>query len=66
MPEKLKKSLKLRDKQTGKMKTEHYYLKSTPLTELEHIIKNESTSPKLRIKCRRELVKRLIAKKHGK
>lgn len=66
MPEKLKKSIKLRDKQTGKMKTEHYYLKSTPLTEIMDIIDNQNTKPKIRAKCRREVIRRWVAKKYGK
>jgi hypothetical protein len=57
MPEKFKPSEKIRDKQTGKVFTRHYYLKNTPMAELEKIV-NSKAKPKLRIKCAREIQRR--------
>ena len=58
MPEKFKPSEKLRDKRTGKTFVRHYYLKNTPLSELERIADNREARPKLRIKCIKELNRR--------
>ena len=58
MPEKFKPSEKLRDKKTGKTFVRHYYLKNTPLSELERIADNREARPKLRIKCIKELNRR--------
>tara|TARA_R100000734_G_C3217910_1_gene30566 strand:- start:231 stop:425 length:195 start_codon:yes stop_codon:yes gene_type:complete len=58
MPEKFKPSEKLRDKRTGKTFVRHYYLKNTPLSELERIADNQKARPKLRIKCVKELNRR--------
>ena len=58
MPEKFKPSEKLRDKRTGKTFVRHYYLKNTPLSELERIADNQEARPKLRIKCIKELNRR--------
>ncbi len=57
MPEKFKPSEKIRDKQTGKVFTRHYYLKNTPMAELERVA-NSNAKPKLRIKCAREISRR--------
>ena len=58
MPTKFKKSQTIRDRATGKLSTQHFYLKQTPRSELESVINNENANPKLRIKCKRELIKR--------
>lgn len=58
MPEKLKKSIKIKDRNTGLMKIEHYYLKQTSLSELQRIANDSNANPKLRIKCKKELIKR--------
>tara|TARA_Y100000114_G_C11678822_1_gene287576 strand:- start:350 stop:562 length:213 start_codon:yes stop_codon:yes gene_type:complete len=58
MPEKFKQSEKVRDKKTGKISTRHYYLKNTPLSELERIANNSEARPKLRIKCIKEINRR--------
>lgn len=58
MPIKLKASQKIRNKKTGKITTEHYYLKSMGLKELEDVIEAPNTKPKVREKCKREIVRR--------
>jgi len=58
MPEKFKRSEKIRDKRTGKTIVKHYYLKNTPITELERIANNKEARPKLRIKCIKEINRR--------
>ena len=58
MPTKLKKSVKTYSRQTGKTTTEHFYLHATKQSELERIAYDPNASAKLRIKCRRELIKR--------
>ena len=58
MPTKLKKSVKPYNRKTGKTTTEHFYLHATPKNELERIAFDPKASPKLRIKCKRELTKR--------
>jgi len=61
MPEKLKKSVKTFSKKTGKTKVEHFYLKAISLKELEDIINAPNTKPKVREKCKREIVRRRIS-----
>mgnify|MGYP003132307942 CR=1 FL=1 len=58
MPTKLKKSVKTYNRQTGKTTTEHFYLHATKQSELERIANDKNASPKLRMKCKRELTKR--------
>jgi hypothetical protein len=58
MPTKLKKSVKNYNRQTGKTTVEHFYLHATKQSELERIAYDPNASPKLRIKCKRELTKR--------
>ena len=60
MPTKLKKSVKNYNRQTGKTTTENFYLHATKQDELERIANDPSANPKLRIKCKRELIKRRI------
>lgn len=62
MPEKFKQSEKIRDKKTGKTFVQHYYLKNTPISELERIANNKEARPKLRIKCIKELNRRKAIK----
>lgn len=57
MPEKFKKTEKIRDRQTGKIITRHYYLKNTPMSELERVVESDAR-PKLRIKCLKEIYRR--------
>jgi hypothetical protein len=58
MPTKLKKSVKNYNRQTGKTTVEHFYLHATKQIELERIANDPNASPKLRIKCKREITKR--------
>ena len=63
MPEKIKKSVKTRNKVTGKYEVEHYYVKNRTVEELEMLIYNHNIRPKIKLKAVRELVRR---KKIGK
>lgn len=56
MPEKIKKSIKIRNKNTGKYQIEHYYLKNASIEELKTLINN--AKPKIKIKACRELLRR--------
>jgi|TARA_B110000977_G_scaffold190308_1_gene260928 hypothetical protein len=57
MPLKFKPSQTVRDK-SGKTKTEHFYMKSTLVSELTEALENKNTQPKRRQKIRNELAKR--------
>ena len=59
MPLKFKPSQTVRDK-SGKTKTEHFYMKSTLVSELTEALENKNTQPKRRQKIRNELFKRSI------
>ncbi len=58
MPTKFKPSQTVRDKATGKNKSEHFYLKSTPKQELLDYLDNHNAIPKIKTKVKRELTKR--------
>ena len=58
MPEKLKKGVKTFNRKTNKTTVEHFYLHTTKLDELTRIANDEKASPKLRMKCKRELTRR--------
>ena len=58
MPEKFKPSQTVRDKATGKNKTQHFYMKSTPLEELLDYLKSSNAKPKILAKVKTELVRR--------
>ena len=58
MPTKLKPSQTVRDKKTGKLTTEHFYIKNCSDYELRKLIMDEGTKKKLRIKCIREVFRR--------
>jgi hypothetical protein len=55
---KLRPSIKTRSKQTGKIVTENYYLKSMTVKELNEYIDGSNSKPKIVQKCRNELIKR--------
>ena len=59
MPLKFKPSQTVRDK-SGKTKTEHFYMKSTLMSDLTEALENKNTHPKRRQKIRNELFKRSI------
>ena len=58
VPIKIKKSQKIRDKNTGKNVTTHYYAKCATIEELHQLIASESTKLKIKNKCRNELTRR--------
>ena len=58
MPTKLKKSVKTYSRQTGKTTIEHFYLHATKLSQLEEIANDNNRHPKIRIKCKREIIRR--------
>ena len=58
MPTKFKPSQSIRDKSSGKNKTQHFYMKSTSLQELLDYLENNNARPKIKVKVRRELVRR--------
>jgi hypothetical protein len=58
MPVKFRPSQTTRDKASGKNKTQHFYMKSTPVKELQEALDKSSTAPKLKQKIRNELFKR--------
>ena len=55
MPTKLKPSAEVRDRQTGKVKTEHYYIKNISKQELFDELNKDNTKPKVKQKIRNEL-----------
>jgi len=55
---KLRPSTKIKSKQTGKMITENYYLKTMTVKELNEYINGSNSKPKIVQKCRNELIKR--------
>jgi hypothetical protein len=58
MPIKLKPSAKIRDRATGKLSIEHYYLKCMTVSELNDYIESPSAKKKVIQKCKNELVRR--------
>ena len=59
MPTKIKPSVKHYDRKTGKYTIEHFYIKNSSYQELEEIMKSERANAKLRIKCKREIIRRI-------
>jgi len=58
MPTKFKPSQTIRDKTSGKNKTQHFYIKSTPTSELQEFLENHNSRPKHKSKVRKELIRR--------
>ena len=58
MPVKLKASQKIRSKATGKTTTEHFYLKTMSVRQLNEYINATNSKPKIMQKCRNELIRR--------
>ena len=58
MPTKIKRSEKVRNKKTGKIITEHFYIKCANKKDLVDLLDNEYTKPKVKQKIRNELTKR--------
>ena len=55
---KLKPSIKTKSKQTGKVVSENYYLKTMSIKELNEYIDGSNSKPKIVQKCRNELTRR--------
>lgn len=60
MPIKVKPSQVVRDKNSGKKHTQHFYMKCTPTAELISIYEGRNCMPKLRNKIRNEFVRRKV------
>ena len=58
MPIKLRPSAVVKDRATGKTKTEHYYLKSMTVQELNDYIESPSAKKKVIQKCKNEIKRR--------
>jgi hypothetical protein len=58
MPIKLKPSQTVRDKKTGKMVTEHDYIKIAALSELIELLEKDNFKPKVKQKIRNEIKRR--------
>ena len=58
MPTKFRPSQKVRDKNSGKYVTTHFYIKSTPTTELQEFLENHNSRPKHKVKVKKELTRR--------
>tara|TARA_B100001057_G_scaffold175327_1_gene175937 strand:+ start:4234 stop:4419 length:186 start_codon:yes stop_codon:yes gene_type:complete len=57
---KFKPSQVVKDRQTGKLTTQHFYMKSTSTKELLEALEKSNTQPKLKQKVRNELVRRKV------
>jgi|TARA_R110000772_G_scaffold62908_1_gene141093 hypothetical protein len=60
MPIKFKPSQTVMERGTGKRTTTNYYIKQTPKEELFDYINGSNSKPKIKNKCRNELVRRGI------
>ena len=58
MPIKLNKSHTVKDKKTGKMKTEHSYMKMADLAELKKLLEMFNIGPKVKQKIKNEITRR--------
>ena len=58
MPMKLKASQKIRDRATGKTRTEHFYLKTMSVRQLNEYINATNSKPKIVQKCINEIIRR--------
>ncbi len=60
MPIKFKPSQTVRDRKTGQLTTTNYYMKGMPKDELFEYINSANGRPRIKQKCRNELVRRGI------
>ena len=60
MPTKFKPSQDVRDRQTGKITTQHFWIKNIKQEELFEYINSDNGKPKIKQKCRNELARRGI------
>ena len=60
MPIKLKKSQKVKNRLTGAIEVQHFYIKTIANKELEDLIESPNTKSKIKQKCRNELIRRKV------
>ena len=60
MPTKFKPSQQIRDRQTGKITTQHFWMKGMHKDELFEYVNSSNGKPKIKQKCRNELDRRGI------
>ena len=58
MPTKFKRDEKVRVRGSSKVQTLKHFIRQTPLVELLKYINNDSGKPKVKQKCRNEIVRR--------
>ena len=58
MPTKFKRDEKIRVRVSSKVQTHKHFIKQTPLEELMKYINNDNGKPKVKQKCRNEVVRR--------
>jgi len=58
MPTKFKRDEKIRVRGSSKVQTLKHFIRQTPLVELLKYINNDSGKPKVKQKCRNEVVRR--------
>ena len=58
MPTKFKRDEKIRVRGSNKVQTHKHFIKQTPLEELIKYINNDNGKPKVKQKCRNEVVRR--------
>jgi len=58
MPTKFKRDEKIRVRGSSKVQTLKHFIRQTPLVELLKYINNDSGKPKVKQKCRNEIVRR--------
>tara|TARA_R100000734_G_C3233292_1_gene40514 strand:+ start:232 stop:447 length:216 start_codon:yes stop_codon:yes gene_type:complete len=58
MPTKFKRDEKVRVRGSSKVQTYKHFIRQTPLEELMKYINNDSGKPKVKQKCRNEVVRR--------
>ena len=58
MPTKFKRDEKVRVRGSSKVQTHKHFIKQTPLEELMKYINNDNGKPKVKQKCRNEVVRR--------
>ena len=60
MPMKFKPSQVIKNRQTGKLETQHFYMKHVSTEELLETLNKSNTRPKLKQKIRNELTRRKV------
>lgn len=60
MPIKLKKSQKVKNRLTGAIEVQNFYIKTIATKELEDLIESPNTKLKIKQKCRNEIIRRKV------